>query len=177
MHFSTWLRTWLARHPLKEPRNHDPARYRTEVMEKVRALHQPAHMPAASPRWFSWPRIGLAMATVAVGLVLVAISSQRAQVHLADQIVHESSVVAELDDPNFVPAANGDVDSLAEEVETLDTMTLAESTPSDDQWLDQTLSLLDQLDEDDAGPTDSSSEEEWLKELQLLDDTELSASS
>ena len=89
-------------------------------------------------------------------------------------------MLAELDDPSFVQAGNGDVDSLAEEMETLDPMMLAESPPSDDQWIDQTLSLLDQLHEDDAIPADnsgSSSEEEWMNELQFLDDSELSASS
>ena len=181
MDFSTWIRTWLTRHPLKELMGHDPARYTAEVMEKVKAVGQPVPTPSMLVReWFSWPRVGLAVATVAAGLGLMIITSHHAEVQLAEKIVQESSMLAELDEPSFVPVANGDADALAQEMETADTVMLAESIPSDEQWLDQTLSLLDQLDEDDANPADSSdsSEEEWLNELQLLDDdSELSANS
>lgn len=56
--------------------------------------------------------------------------------------------------------------------------TLAESPASEDRWVEDTLQLLDELDEDVADDTvGGTSEEEWFEELQLLDETELAASS
>lgn len=54
---------------------------------------------------------------------------------------------------------------------------LAESPEAEDQWLDDTLQLLDELDESDADEATGASEEDWLKELEQLDETELAASS
>jgi hypothetical protein len=56
---------------------------------------------------------------------------------------------------------------------------LAESSPSDEEWLEQTLQLLEQLEEDTSPETagDGSDEEDWLEELQWLDDSELSSAS
>ena len=55
----------------------------------------------------------------------------------------------------------------------MDTMMLAEAASTEDLWLEQTLQLLEALDEDDMGPLD----EEWLEELKWLDELELGASS
>jgi len=57
--------------------------------------------------------------------------------------------------------------------------TLAESPAgSEDQWLEETLLLLDELDEDVSSESaGDGSEEEWLEELEWLDETELAASS
>ena len=55
---------------------------------------------------------------------------------------------------------------------------IAESPAADDQWLEDTLQLLDELDEDVSSETaGDGSEEEWLEELELLDETDLAASS
>jgi hypothetical protein len=55
---------------------------------------------------------------------------------------------------------------------------IAESPSADDRWLEETLLLLEELDEDVADETVGGAlEEEWLEELQLLDDMELTARS
>lgn len=56
---------------------------------------------------------------------------------------------------------------------------LAESpAASEDQWLEETLLLLDELDEDVSSDTaGDGSEDEWLEELELLDETDLASSS
>ena len=56
---------------------------------------------------------------------------------------------------------------------------LVESMPSDDEaWVDQTLRLLDQLDEE--APEDATgqpSDDSWLEELEMLDESELAKGS
>ena len=54
---------------------------------------------------------------------------------------------------------------------------LAESQDAEDQWLDDTLQLLDQLDENATDEATGASEDDYLEELKQLDDTELAASS
>ena len=55
---------------------------------------------------------------------------------------------------------------------------IAESPAADDQWLEDTLQLLDELDEDVSSETaGDGSEDEWLEELELLDETDLASSS
>jgi hypothetical protein len=49
---------------------------------------------------------------------------------------------------------------------------------SEDQWLEETLLLLDELDEDVSSESaGDGSADEWLEELEWLDETELAASS
>ena len=52
-------------------------------------------------------------------------------------------------------------------------------TITDEQWIEQTLQVLEQLDEgippEDA--VEGTSDDEWFEELQILDDLELSAAS
>jgi len=98
---------------------------------------------------------------------------------LATEITRDSQLLAALDDTGLEPlGATDEVEALTEDVELLDLMTLAESPPSDADWIEQTLQLLEEIDEDapeeTTGDTD---EEDWLNELQLLDETELTASS
>jgi len=54
---------------------------------------------------------------------------------------------------------------------------VAESPSADDQWVEETLQLLDEFDEDLSDETAGTSEEEWLEELQQLDEGELATSS
>jgi len=54
---------------------------------------------------------------------------------------------------------------------------LAQSQNTEDQSLNDTLQLLDQLDENAADDATGTSEEDVLQELKQLDDTELAASS
>ena len=50
---------------------------------------------------------------------------------------------------------------------------------SEDQWLDETLQLLDELDENAASGESAGNEadDQWLQELESLDDTELATNS
>ena len=54
---------------------------------------------------------------------------------------------------------------------------LVQSNDAEDQWLDDTLQLLDQLDENAADEATGASDEDYLEELKQLDNTELAASS
>jgi len=149
MDFTTWLRTWLARHPLKGPAGIDRARYTAEVMGQVKTGLRPALLPAR--HWLPVPRWGLAAAVAAAGLVVAigAVNVQRRQ--LAEQAMERTRL-------------------------------LAESAPTEERWLDQTLDLIDQLNEggaeaDSDDASEGLSDDDWLNELELLDQAELSASS
>ena len=180
MDLMTWLRTLLARHPLKEPMAHDPARYTAQVMERVKAIGQPALAPGSARPWFFFvPRVGLVLATVAAALALMIGLRHSSDARMTQQALQDSSVLAQLDGANGDSVSTNDVDALADDLEHLDTMVLAQSEPSDDQWIQRNLQLLDQLGEapsdDPAGG--ASSDEDWLRELQQLDEGELSTPS
>jgi hypothetical protein len=144
MDLATWLKTRLQRHPLKEPRDADRARYTAEVMTRVRRLASPSPEPVR--RWLPWPgRVVLAFASVAAGIIVAVAVSQTVRM------------------PGLAsPAA---------------VAVLAESPADDDQaWLEETLQLLDELEEElpeDTAPDDES----WLEELEMLDEAELAAKS
>ena len=179
MDFTTRLTTWLTCHPLKEPTDMDPARYTAEVMTKITAVDQPRLLPAH--HWFPWPRLALAIATAAAGIVVVMMTTHSTSQRLAEHISRDSQLLAVLD-PDTEPliADHHDAEALAQEMETMDTVVLAESQPSDDQWIDQTVQLLDQLDQDipaDASSDGSSTGTDWIEELEQLDEHDLSSSS
>lgn len=165
MEFLTWLRTWLTRHPLKEPAETERASYTAEVMARVRAVGplpggSPARVPVRPWAWWShylrqvvgWPRFAVAMATAAGVAVAVGTFSQE-RPHLARQLPQDVRISE--------PAA------------------LAQSPSTDEEWLERTLQLLEQLEEDPSAETagDGADEEDWLQELQWLDDSELSTAS
>ena len=149
MDFSTWLTHWLTRHPLKEPPSPDRADYTREVMATVRTLDRPVPAPVPARPWFSWPRPAFAVAAAAAGVALVIATATRS----TPQVAREPS-----------PS----------------TLTLAESPEGDDQWIEETIQLLDQLDENDDLSQDAPgevSDEDWLNELEMLDETDLASSS
>ncbi len=184
MDFATWLRTWLARHPLREPRDTTPARYTDEVMAKVRVLQPPASARAPLRLWLPW-RFALVAATAAAGVLVFVGTIRHTQRQLASAIDRDAQVIAAVDEiVPTTPAGNGTTpDDLAQELQTADTLILAESVPSDDQWLDQTLQLLQQLDEDVPGDVTGTNshaadaQDELLNELQQLDEKDLTANS
>lgn len=148
MDLAAWLKTWVARHPLKAPSDETRARFTAEVMARVRALQSPAPAPMPVRTWLTWPRLSLAVATAAAGLF----------------------VIGRLGGPSLPQQTN-----LA--------MVLAESPSSDEAWVDDTLQLLDELEEEGSdNPSGESAApdggEEWLlEELQLFDESELAATS
>ena len=179
------LLSWLKRHPLKGPAGINRAQYTAEVMARVKELAQSASparqslspgraTPAPARVWLPWPRLALTLATVAAGVSLV-IGTTRYQTHqLAQQIARESQLLAALDEPELEPLTADQVEAVADELETMDALQLAASVPSDDQWVEQTLQLLDELDEDvPENAASSASEDEWLQELEQVDESDL----
>ena len=156
MEFLTWLRSWLMRHPTKEPTDAERAHYTAEIMARVRTLGPlPGGSPARAPvrPWAWWPRIAMAMATAA-GLVFAVSTAHQTRRQLTQQ-------------PQGATASHPSA-------------VLAESPTSDEAWLEQTLDLLEQIDEEPPSAEtagDGSNDEKWLDELQWLDERELSTAS
>jgi len=179
MDLAAWVRQWLSAHPLKEHSRGDRARYTAEVMERVRTLGQPATAPRPVARWFAWPQVSLATAAVAAAVFMVVGRMEYPMIPLADQVDHDVQVLAAVAETNVVmDLAADDLDTLAEDLEALDTLVLAEAQSVEEQWLEETLWLLQEVGDD--GPPDAAgetSEEPWLDELELLDEFELTAAS
>lgn len=180
MDFTTWLRQWLERHPLKGPPDLDRARFTVEVMARVRRVSAPSQgwAPHKTRRSWLFMRLGLVAATAAAGIALIIGVTTHARRQLADHLVREAQLLAMIDESGVaIQEAQGDdnPDALAEEVELIDQLTvLAEVRPSD-EGIEQTLQLLEQLDEDalDAA-TDDASDHTLIEELQHLDEQEIS---
>lgn len=151
MNFVDWFRAWLLAHPLKPPAEHDAARYTIEVMQRVRALHQPATRPAAMLRWLSWPQLSFA-AAVAVVLV-TTVSLRHRTFQLARAVIQDARMIEALDESPLEPSTQEqDPELLAREAAFVDVLQLTEVQPgassSDEQWLEETGQLLEQFDED-----------------------------
>ena len=147
MDFSRWLATWMQRHPLKEPPMMG-REYTREVVSKLAGQAQPAR--TSRPWWLVFPSPGYALVSAAaIVVIIMALVKPPAQV--AKSSAHPTAAV------------------------------LAESDTQDETWVQQTMQLLDQL-EDESDPTAGNtttpqSDEEWLKELETLDEADLAASS
>ena len=174
MESSHWLTTWLKRHPLKEPAGVDRATYTREVISKIKGLHAPA--VSAAPWWQLLLNPAFALATAAVVVLSLTTAVERSRAQLAQRVLHDSALLAALgENGGELP----DDDQLADDLEVTDTLVLAESPPSDDQWIQQTMQLIDQLDQDSASDdaaTDGS-DEDWLNELEMLDEADLNSST
>ena len=190
MDLTAWLKTWLARHPLKAPSDADSSRFTAQVMARVRAEASSLARVRARPEPASWAerlyrpwsRLTVSLAAAAVALAVVsALHPARGSSRLTSRLAQESEVLAELDEPVNGVAVPDDVEHLAEELEQADAIVLAEAPQSDDSWVADTLQLLDQLDEElpdePASGDATSNEHEWLDELQTLDESELAARS
>lgn len=177
MEFATWLRAWLIRHPLKESSPADRERYTAEVMARVNALPRPstetARRDVVGHPW-AVPRLTWTLG-VAAGLALALFSLQGASHRLAKEIDRTSQLLAALDESSLELISPESDEELAESIEaTEELLTLAESLPSEDQWLEETLRLLEQLEEDHplSGVSNDPASEEWLEELELLEEIE-----
>lgn len=182
MKFSIWLTQWLARHPLKEPASHNPAWFTAQVMQRVKAAAQPAPAIAPVHPWFSWPRLGFAAALATAAIVLVAVPKLPTPGRLANAVLRDAQLLEALDEASLDPVINDETDMLAQELQLHDAMMLAEAQPSDDQWIEETMQLLDQLDQE--SPDDSSAstpapsdDDDLLNELQLFDEHEIGVQS
>lgn len=179
MEFADWFKKWFARHPLKEPPRVERARYTAEVMAQVRSLSpSPVHQeePRAAVFTLWWPRLALGGLSVALMAALVVFAAASyTQSRLAKEVTQEAQVLAALNEPVISTAS--EAEEIVQEIQATDTIVLAEATQSDDQWLEETFQLLDQLDESKSHDANESSDEDWLGDLQMLDDHEVTSSS
>jgi hypothetical protein len=118
------------------------------------------------------PQVALVVATAAVAVVIVRLQA-RPPASSAEALVQDAHLLAALDGAPL--EANGDLETLAEELDTWDAMMLAESPATDDEtWLEHTLEVLDELNEGQAAdPSPTAPEEQLLEELLQLDETDL----
>ena len=182
MDFLSWWQGWLTRHPLKSPQRLDRSAYTAQVMTRVRQEARSASPASGVRSWVVWPRLGLALAAAAAGMVVVLHQEQQTGGRLARQIERDTALLAAVEEPLTEPVATGDPEELAEELALVETFTLAEAPQSDEAWIQDTVQLLNQLDEelpaDAAGEdTTGSSDDDWMQELQTLDESDLAASS
>jgi len=140
--FLSRLKGWLARHPLKTPSASLRASYVEEVMARIRQT--PRSLPVLS--WLPRPRLALALGTAFAGvlafvvLIHPALSGKggvnRASNQMARQVEQDWQVLATVGELEELP-----LDDLAEEVQAIDQMMLAEAEPAvdDEAWIDETL--------------------------------------
>lgn len=183
MNFNDWVTRQFADRPLKEPSEADRAAFTGQVMARIKSL-APTPMASSRRSWWllvwGWPRVTTVAVVVAVG-VLVAMGVVRQQ---GVQVVMQPT-----ESPTQLAGTGGDLpDALGlldvenptpvDAFEATDDLVLAESSPDDGAWLLETLELLEQLDE--AFPEDyldDLSDDDWLKELELLDESAFVTSS
>lgn len=150
MNFDAWLTQWLRQHPVKQPKSIEPDRFTQQVMQRVRALETPPlqeRAPRAATFGF-WPRLVLAGAGAAVAAMLVL-------------QVRPASAPA----PILASSAPQEV-----------SVVLAESSQDDATWVEQSMQLLNELEEDPALQAEDS-DTEWLDDVQAVDEAELATSS
>ncbi len=184
MDFATWFRSWMTRHPVHLSSQRDCAGYTAEVMARVHAI-APQASGSPKPRWstaWRWPRVAFALTTAAVMAVVIVGVRRASTRQLAQAVTEDTVLLAALEDPaEPSPMVNG-IEGLADELEVTDHLLLAESPGDEERWLEETLQVLNEL--DDEFPTDPALEaspdatgtDEWLDELRDLDD-EFAASS
>lgn len=185
MNFEAWLRSWLSRHPLKEPPAAQSKAYTAAVMSRVKSeLAQEEPQKTAGLSLWVWPRIPLALAAACAGIVVAVGVSQYRSTQLAKSLLRESQQLAELAGPETEIIEADDVKTMASEWEAIDRLRLAEDNVSnkgadDAKWIDDLSKVLNQLDEDVSSDNSSSDKDtdQWLDELEMLDKTQDSASS
>ncbi|MBI2094129.1 MAG: hypothetical protein HYT88_05330 [Candidatus Omnitrophica bacterium] len=179
MNFQSWLSSWLAHHPLKDPTGHDPEQYTQQVMQRVRDANL---SPKPWTAWqeflsfFSIPRATFALAGVGLVAVILFLNHAINDTRLANMETTVDLIAAMGETLESINGEEGEI--LAQDLEALDTLVLAEATETDEQWLQETLRLLQLLDED-AGSSEAEnpSEGDLIDDLQILDEKEIAASS
>jgi hypothetical protein len=179
MAFLDRLNQWLAQHPVKTAER-DRAEFTAGVMARVRAARSGDAPAASSARLgLRWPRLAVSAALASAAVAAVWVLQPLRPGSPTAAILRDAAMLAELEEPSEVGLAVENLESLAEEMEQQDLIVLAESPEDDATWLTQTLEMLDQLEEELPENTTGTpaEEEEWLQELQLLDESELAARS
>ncbi|MBI3321454.1 MAG: hypothetical protein HYZ91_04210 [Candidatus Omnitrophica bacterium] len=149
MDLMTWFTSWLASHPLKEPPPaSDRSRYTADVMEKINADDSLAPRLVPVRRWLPWPGRLALTAASAIAGVAVVIGLLRQPARDLEHIITPRPLM------------------------------IAESPSEDAKWIEETIQLLDQLDDDLSDATaGNASDESWMEELERFDQDELAASS
>lgn len=178
MTFETWLQGWLTRHPPSQRTDAERARFTEQVMARVTSGDRPS--PSPKPLripWLPWVLVA-ATATAAVAIVwhnpshrsqMAKPPTLEAQAPLA---VSDTPLMAQQDilprKPERGAKPSGPI-------------LLAQELSEDEAWLDETLRLLEELDEEVSDETTGGDElyddEEWLDDLEMFDGNELAASA
>ena len=176
MDLAAWLRRFLSTHPLKLPTGGDRADYTVEVMARVRSLETPEAASVTARPWPAWPRFALGAAVVAAVVFIVVGRTEQPSSPLAQDIEQELSLLASVDESAALEPL--DETELAEELQALDILVLAEAQPADETWIQETLLLLEEFDQDGSETSGGSDtgKEDWLQDLELLDELEMYAS-
>lgn len=191
MDLTAWFRQWFSRHPLKEPTDIDHAQYTAEVMERIKTMESPAPQPARRVAWSRWPAFWPALAGVAAcAAIVVVIGRSNAPPQLAQQDEEAGmQQLAALDGQPLIAqpvASNGEGTMIAQpalpersvalETELPQLVMLAKDSSTEDQWIEETLLLLDALGEElPEGMLNELSDDEWLEQLDMFDDADLFA--
>jgi len=174
--FLTWLNGWLARHPVRRPADEPQAAYTVQVMERVRLSR-----PRQAAGWRLWAQPLLAFggmaAAAAVGFTMLTGTPRR----LAERVDRDIEVLAQVDAEAVAGLLETSLDGVAQELQLLNQMRLAEleEVVDEEAWLEETLELLNDVEGVDAASGlsgEDASIEELLQELEQLDAT-ASASS
>ena len=163
--WNDWLREWLQRHPIQDPPAHLQHNYVQEVLAKIQASENPSRAVAWRPRLQLGWRFALG-GTLAAALA-VTIALVRPPRYPAQQIEQDAQILLEVGGVTFYNDAD-----LEEEAQVQDRIVLAEAEE------EETLRLREELEEAGANPAEgeASSDEEWLRELQSLDEEEIALS-
>jgi len=115
-------------------------------------------------------------ASDAAGLAVVVLTN-RSPIRIAKEVEQSWQLLSEIGDPD--PDEEFSPTTLDEDVQLDDQLVLAETEPAleDEAWIEQTLGLLEELDEDLPMNPDEDTREEWFEELEWLDQAELAATS
>ena len=185
--FLMWLRTWLTQHPVRRPAQGDDPAYARQVLTRIGRLQpeRPSILADALDAWLSPARLSLASGVLAAALLVVIVARHQQPAAVAAQISREAAVIAQAADPADDPLADVlNSHAVESDLRMIDhDMMLAESGAADDEaWISETLQLLNDVNEDTDTTTNtdtnnSASVDQWLKELQTLDASELKATS
>lgn len=179
--FLGWLTGWLSRHPLRTPASSGSSAYAKHVMARIRALSSPKRriIPvtwAGLIAWVRGPRLALAL-SAATALVVAGFTLRFGIPHRTLVMAHldrELQVLAEVEALPDPLALEPSAETLEEELRFMDRMMLAQAGPvdEDEAWIEETLELLDEVEEVPKDPTqDPQAADEWWEELQELDET------
>ncbi len=160
--WDSWLRSFLKRHPLKDPPGELQRDYHRQVMDRILAPPVWVVRPIFKP----WTVSGWAGALAAVTAVLVLMPTPA---RVTRQIDRDSQVLLETEEMALLDSAD-----LEQDLQEHDRIVLAEAV-SEEPDGEEALEIwndLESLEEIPAGG-EPDSEEDLEKELQALDESEL----